>query len=212
MYNVKYIYIYTNILWYHFVPRPHSTFYILYSGALRCDTIWRVALFQGKGCGEGGLFNNIKAPGEGRSLVISDLTFGWYWWLILGNVLDILNSSLTWQWLKCGKCHHSCKMHATRYLYSHVNVWNKLSFLYPRQQNFFKKLFHRWGRSIHMQGTTMNLKLNACPKDDHHITTTPIWRFLLLREKIFVEWSSDHMYKRLFVWCLRKQQPAAKVK
>lgn len=48
----------------------------------------------------------------------------------------------------------------------------------------------------------------------HNNTNRKVFKveFLLLGGKIFVEWSSDHTYKRLFMWCPPKQQPAAKVK
>ena len=50
--------------------------------------------------------------------------------------------------------------------------------------------------------------------DEFQITNPKVFEveFLLLGGKIFVEWTSDHTYKRLFMWRLPKQQPAAKVK
>ena len=110
-----YIYIqYKNILWYHFVPRPHSAFYILYSvhyiappsGEWPCSKVKDV---------EKEVCSTIsRQPGKGghwsSATSLLDDIGGW-----CGKCIgySILNSSLTWQWLKCGKWRHSCKMHRT---------------------------------------------------------------------------------------------------
>ena len=215
------IYIYIYILWYHFVPRPHSTFYILYSRALHCTTIWRVALFQGKGCGEGGLFNNIKATGPGKGGHWSSATSllddigGWY-----GNVLDTVSWIPLWHDSDLSVGNDAIPVKCIQldiYIPMSMLGTNCPVFSLSSPTELLQEALPSMRAVNPYAGHHNEFEIKCLSKkwaSHHNNTNRKVFKveFLLLGGKIFVEWSSDHTYKRLFMWCPPKQQPAAKVK